>query len=99
MQTPRQLASEAAPLRCASSLEFPYPYPSWTTYSTSIRSAYQLGVLLADAYEDMIDEIKRLHHELFWRGAVEAEAEYERREGRLYKSADALIVDLGVEKG
>lgn len=63
-----------------------------------IRSKPAAYLIKAGEYEEMLDELKRLRHELFWQGVAEAWSEYERGDGRLYDDVEAAIEDLGLEK-
>ncbi len=63
-----------------------------------VRSRPAAYIVDAEAYEAMERDLKRLRHELFWRGVAESEAEHRAGLSGSYESADDLIADLGLER-
>jgi prevent-host-death family protein len=62
-----------------------------------VRSRPAAYLIEAEEFEALQRDVKRLRHELFWRGVGEAEVEHRDGQSQTYESADALINDLGLE--
>jgi prevent-host-death family protein len=63
-----------------------------------VRSKPVAYIVEAADYEAMQRDLKRMRHELFWHGVVEAEAEHRSGQSRTFDNAESLIADLGLEE-